>query len=161
MPVTTGGGGTAAALPNAAWPGLRSRCSDMASFGAGATTSLWPMLMSPNLRVVAVFTSGAGATTAPSKDIDRFKEDSTCGAGATTWADSAGSLKSAVGRAVADSGTVGEAGDHATTLGRGTSCLSWILGGVTTVCLELSASGGTERIGCAARTGSPLWTTAL
>src|SRR5579871_1198447 len=124
-PETAGGGGTTAALPSEGCPRDNIFCSDKANLGAGAITSLWPMLKSPNLRVVAAFTSGGGATTAPSRLTARFIcELLTCGAGATTSVVKKGSFKSAAGREVAETGTDGAACDHATTFGNGTSCFN-------------------------------------
>src|SRR5215471_5805741 len=114
------------------------------------------MLMSPIFRVDATSTDGGGAITSVVRLADR-RETSvfTCGGGATTAFGSAGIFISAGVRAVAASGTGIDEFDQATMLGSGTSFLSLMSGGVTIVCVRLSASGGTERMGCGARTGSP------
>jgi len=67
-------------------------------------------------------------------------------------------------RAISAAGESGAAGissrgltavsDHATTFGRGTSRLSFTLGGVTIVWLRLSASRGTEIIAWRVGSGS-------
>ena len=64
-------------------------------------------------------------------------------------------------REISDAGTRGAGAigirgvsDQATVLGKATSCCNRMLGAVTIVCEWLSASGGTEMIGCAANSGS-------
>jgi hypothetical protein len=57
-------------------------------------------------------------------------------------------------RSVAATGTGTEWSHQATMFGVETSCESWTFGGETTVCCVFVASGGTERMGCLANSGS-------
>jgi hypothetical protein len=127
----------------------RADCSSIGKAGAGATTSLCPMLMSLALRVLVSSTVGGGAmTVACSPGISRFVViDSTWGGGATTGTGNVGSLGTE--SEVAESGTLGAAWLHSTTFGNGMSRSSFTFGGATMVCFRLSASGGTDRIGWA------------
>jgi hypothetical protein len=94
---------------------------------------------------------GAGATTdSASIGAGSSTFRLTWGAGAMTGEGIAGSLAFDLEFAITAAGIVGCVCDQATTLGSGTSLLNFNFGGVTMVCLLLSASGGTETIGCAA-----------
>ena len=77
----------------------------------------------------------------------------TSGAGATTAIEVSSALRCMP--LVGASGTAGAAEFHATIFGTATSWFSLIFGGVIIVCVRLSASGGTEMIGCFANSGSP------
>jgi hypothetical protein len=114
--------------------------------------------MSDSLREAASATSIGGSTIAgcgawtSRLEIAEF----TSGAGTTTGVGSStGSFKSEGELAIAATGIVGFVRPHATMLGNGTSRSSFSFGGATIVCVRLSASGGTEMIGCAACAGSP------
>jgi hypothetical protein len=157
-------------------------CSPIGNCGAGATTCVRPMLMSVNLlealfsicgggstiaacgawtarRESAASTSGAGATTDADKAGVCFNSLLTSGGGATTVAGSAGNFKSDGALAIDAAGILGVELPHATTFGKGTSCSNFSFGGETIVWVRLSASGGTEMIGCGAYAGSPLFAT--
>ena len=119
------------------------RCSLTDNRGAGATTSLCPMLMSPTLRLAAASILGGGATTeasgaskaclcSPAFNSGEGAATLGCkfgawrcdawdksGAGATTCWVSEGARKSA--RVVAAIGTATGVGDHATMFGNATS----------------------------------------
>jgi hypothetical protein len=90
-----GGGGTAPApafLMEASIPPTTARCSPMGKAGAGATTALWPMLISPNRRTELASTLGGGATTDGAGAGNPRTEDAVLisGEGATTdWGNDA------------------------------------------------------------------------
>ena len=72
-------------------------------------------------------------------------------------------LGAAIGAAIGHMGVWAAAGiaafgrAQATIFGNGTSRSNFSFGGVTIVCSRLSASGGTEMIGCSACSGSPFF----
>ena len=159
------------------------RCSPTASCGAGAITTLRPIFSSPIGRVDAVSTlgagaiivgcgppntaafnertSGGGATTEPCSVVRsrRFVRGSASGGGATTERSIWGVIRLISAARVSRAGGISSRGfsflsDQATMLGSATSCFSFTLGGATMVCERLSASAGTEMIGCRENSGS-------
>jgi len=116
--------------------------------GCGAETSRLEMVP---------FISGVGATTACCNARLCFIVLFTSGAGAITLVGGTGSFKFEGESATVAAGIVGCGRAHATILGSATSWSNFRFGGVTIVCARLSASGGTEMIGCAASSGSPFF----
>ena len=106
-------------------------------------------------RETATEISGAGATMATYGAFIRRRSTacSTKGGGAITGVFSRAIFLCKL--LVARSGIEGRAEFHATMFGAGTSCVSLMSGGVTIVCVRLSDSGGIERMGCRANSGSP------
>src|ERR1700693_158505 len=98
-----GGGGTTAApaVPRLAGFLANVRCSATGNSGAGLTTCVRPILISPNLWINAACTTGGGATTACVNEGDCVTVAVTAGAGATTDVGRAGSLTLVAERAVA------------------------------------------------------------
>ena len=121
-PIDGGGGTTALPAPSkVAW--ASERCSLTGNCGAGATIALWPIFMSPHLRLEAVSTLGGGATIAgdgPCK-VRAAEAAFSSGAGATTDDGRAGSFISTFAFEVAARGAAGCTPDQATMLGSGTS----------------------------------------
>src|SRR5579871_2229544 len=141
------------------------------------------MLREPRFRVVEFWSEGGGATTDGSGAENVIgARDCNSGGGATTDVCSCNGsrrrerlvasgggvttelLRLGVMREISAAGASGTAGisscglcilsDQATMLGTRTSCFSLTFGGATIVCERLSASAGTEMMGCGARSGS-------
>src|SRR5689334_19848567 len=90
--------------------------------------------------------SGVGATTFCARStVLRFDSAASSGTGATTEEGNPGNLLASV---VASIGTGTFVCGQETTFGKGTSSASFRSGGTTTVCVWLSASGGTEITSC-------------
>jgi len=102
-------------------------------------------------------TLGGGATTAGCGAEKAGAERETCrsGGGVTTDVLTRGPIRLISAAGLRGAGGISSCGfsslsDQATMLGSATSCFSLMFGGVTIVCERLSASGGTEMIGCGA-----------
>ena len=108
------------------------------------------MFMSPTCPFVDGVNSGGGAITSDfiAACTTRSGANFTSGGGATTCI--SGATMPFNGARVASSGTAGTTAPVAIMFGMATSFLSLRSGGTTMVWDRLSASGGTDRIGCLA-----------
>ncbi len=125
-PPIDGGGGTTARPGPASVDcvtGSNARCSARGNCGAGATTALWPIFISPHLRSEVASTVGGGPTIAGDGPciVRAIEAAFSSGGGVTTDVDSAGRFISTLVPEVAASGTAGCAPFHATMLGKETS----------------------------------------
>jgi len=159
--IKLGGGATGCTPPLGRRPPPRAACeccSASVSCGAGATTSPGPRFIGPTIPFVdrvasACATSGGGAITsdAIAACTTRLGATATSGAGATTCkSETSGTIWRLNRAGAASSGTAGTIVPVAMMFGMATSRSSLRSGGTTMVWERLSASGGTERIGCRA-----------
>src|SRR5580704_361986 len=149
--LSEGGGGTTAALPAFRLEG--TRCASTESAGAGAMMAEGARFMSLKRRPVTSV-GGGGAITDESSDGAEVLRSTAVGGGATIGVFS--EARETGARSVAETGTGTEWSPQATMFGVSMSRSSWTLGGATMVWWLLRASGGTERIGCLANSGSAL-----
>lgn len=164
--------GEAASLPTFMAPGRRRKASGV---GGGSIKDGW--MGDTDLNFVPAGRSGAGLTASASKVGNFLREIGTSSGGglmtAVCWkfrsrrergnSSGGGAMISdgvrsfGCGFRLAESGWIGsERSAHATMLGSLTALARIFRSGVTTVCCELSGSGGTEMISCFAKAGAPL-----
>jgi hypothetical protein len=160
---TDGGGATIWGPPPNPRATVRVRCSDTGNWGAGAITELRPIFRSPIGRAHALSTRGGGATTELCSvgAFWRCVRREASGGGLTTEACISDAIRVISAAGIKGTGGIASRGlsilsDHSTMFGIATSRFNLTLGGATKVCERLSASGGTEMMGCRANSRSGL-----
>ena len=140
------------------------RVDAISTLGGGATTAgcrAWKEAAFEPL------TSGGGATTEVCSvgEFRRCVRWAASGGGVTIEFSNCGAIRVMSAAGVSGTGGIASRGfsilsdifsDQATMLGSATSRCSLTLGGATMVCERLSASGGTEMMGCRENSGSAL-----